>query len=224
MLKINAFLICELGFNFKSAQLRNSALRMIPVIRITSQAFQIRKPAFIIPITHEGSISVLQQRLWTPSARSSSSYTWLILTSNLTLQRGFGWSVMMVRQTRDGLCSEGTLLVCGALKQTAFDLLEMPQVIVFRLKVVLQHTCGMSSALRWNWRKGLWGDSTEGAVRDLIVDVYFQAAPYFILVLFRYNRESILLFRAICAFFYFHFTLVYTYSTLSWVKDREEKQ
>ncbi|KAK2872542.1 hypothetical protein Q8A67_022439 [Cirrhinus molitorella] len=38
---------------------------------------------------------------------------------------------MMVRQsgseTREGLCSEGTLLVRGALKLAAFDLLEMPQ-------------------------------------------------------------------------------------------------
>lgn len=58
----------------------------------------------------------------------------------------------MVRQssseTREGLCSEGTLLVRGALKQAAFDLLEMPQVIVFLLKVVLQETSGMVSALR----------------------------------------------------------------------------
>lgn len=63
---------------------------------------------------------------------------------------------MMVRQssseTREGLCSEGTLLVRGTLKRAAFDLLEMPQVIVFLLKVVLQETCGILSALGLVWK------------------------------------------------------------------------
>ncbi|KAK9955222.1 hypothetical protein ABG768_015108, partial [Culter alburnus] len=54
---------------------------------------------------------------------------------------------------REGLCFEGTLLVCGALKRAAFDLLEMPQVIVFLFKVVLQETSGMLSSLGLNWGK-----------------------------------------------------------------------
>lgn len=54
-----------------------------------------------------------------------------------------------------GLCSEGhSLLLCGALKRAAFGLLKMPQVIVFLLKVFLQETFGMLSALGLSWGKG----------------------------------------------------------------------
>lgn len=73
---------------------------------------------------------------------------------------------MMGRQSGsemwERLCSEGTLLVRGALKQTAFDLFEMPRVIVFLLKVVLQETCGILSALGLVWE--MVGDFKEGAV------------------------------------------------------------
>ncbi len=60
------------------------------------------------------------------------------------------------------MCSEGTLLVRGTLKRSAFDLLEMPQVIAFLLKVVLQEKCGILSALGLVWETV--GDFKEGAV------------------------------------------------------------
>lgn len=93
---------------------------------------------------------------------------------------------------REGLCFEGTLLVCGALKRAAFDLLEMPQVIVFLFKVVLQETSGMLSSLGLNWGKG--GGFYRRCccvvhVSSKTVDVYFQAVLFFIVLVFSHNTE-----------------------------------
>lgn len=137
---------------------------------------------------------------------------------------------MMVRQsgseTWEGLCSEGTLLVCSTLKRAAFDLLEMPQVIVFQLKVVLQETSGMLSALGLNWGKdGGVGDKKCCCVVHVsykTVDVYLQAVSYFIvLVCFpTIQREEMLLYRAMC----FSTFISHTYSTLGWCKERENNK